>query len=316
MADTLPIATFANFQPQVQSSFVSADLIGWLPPAAADKLRMIRQRFEDARSLTVSFETRHTASTDKLLCAARLKRLVDRADVGGFNLPDDDPHVIAERKTLAALTAECKRLDEIDAVRSAQWREAGSVLANVEAYLRDGRSGNTTLEAVEIEPPKLNKGEGIVDGIERLRRRVRELRADLHRIQSSCYPSSHAKAQMRAQVEALAQRGPSVSRLVELDQDIDWPTCELRSNVYNAPGGAIAFAEAPDTLALFAWLHRDALIKRLDAEIDAEADDKSALSHAEREKAEAQVQADLLAVERDECALVWRAQSENLPVEH
>jgi hypothetical protein len=82
--------------------------------------------------------------------------------------------------------------------------------------LRDGKPGNTTLEAVEVEPPKLNKGETVVDAIERHRRRVRELRADLHRIESAPYPSSYAKQRMRAQIGQLAQRGaPSVSSLVE-----------------------------------------------------------------------------------------------------
>ena len=61
---------------------------------------------------------------------------------------------------------------------------------------------------------------------------------------------------------------------------------------------------------------RDALIKQLDAEIDAEADDKAALSHEARQKAEAEVLADLLAVERTKAALVWQAQAQGLPVEH
>jgi Putative transposase of IS4/5 family (DUF4096) len=37
---------------------------------------------------------------------------------------------------------------------------------------------------------ELNKGETVLDGIERLRRRCRELKADLHRIASAPFPSS------------------------------------------------------------------------------------------------------------------------------
>ena len=55
----------------------------------------------------------------------------------------------------------------------------------------------------------------------------------------------------------------------------------------------LAFAEIPDTVALIAWLHRDALIAALDREIDTEADDKAALSHEARQKAEAEVMGDL-----------------------
>jgi hypothetical protein len=40
------------------------------------------------------------------------------------------------------------------------------------------------------------------------------------------------------------------------------------------------------------------------------------LSHEAREKAEAETMGDLLAVERDEAALTWRAMDERLPVEH
>ena len=72
---------------------------------------------------------------------------------------------------------------------------------------------------------------------------------------------------MRAQIEALAQRGaPSVSLLIEHDRRdylADAAACSARSTTPTSR--AIGFAEVPDTVALFAWLHKDALIKRLDA---------------------------------------------------
>jgi hypothetical protein len=150
-----------------------------------------------------------------------------------------------------------------------------------------------------------------------LRRRVRELRADLHRIESAPFPSSHCKQRMRQQVEGLATLGaPSVSSLTEHDRDIAWPTQRVTSSIYNAQPGAVGFSELPDALALVVWLHKDALIKQLDREIDAEADDDAALTHEARQQQEAVVMGDLLAVERDEAALVWRAMDERLPAEH
>jgi hypothetical protein len=50
--------------------------------------------------------------------------------------------------------------------------------------------------------------------------------------------------------------------------------------------------------------------------IDANADDAGALSHEDRQKRAAAVQADLLKVEREESALVWLGQAAHLPVEH
>ena len=76
--------------------------------------------------------------------------------------------------------------------------------------------------------------------------------------------------------KSLAQRGEvSVSRLVEHDGELELPTQQLVVPVRGAQGAA-GITEVPDTVAMFAWLHRDLLIKKLDAEIDAEADDNAA----------------------------------------
>jgi hypothetical protein len=175
--------------------------------------------------------------------------------------------------------------------------------------------GNCQIAEIEIEPPKLLKGETTLDAIERLRRRGRELKADLHRIRSAPFPSTYAKQRMREQIEALAQGAPSVSRLVELDGPLEFQTQRLTSEV-RGERLSLAFTEVPDPVALVAWLHKDALIAALDREIASESDDKSALSHEARQKAEAEVMGDLLAVERDESWFVWQAQAQGLPCEH
>jgi hypothetical protein len=106
-----------------------------------------------------------------------------------------------------------------------------------------------------------------------------------------------------------------VSNLVEHDAPVDFQTQRLQSEVF-AEQRALAFAQVPDTLALIAWLHKDALIAALDREIASEADDASSLSHEERQRREAEVMGDLAAVEFDEAALVWRAMDQKLPVDH
>ena len=65
----------------------------------------------------------------------------------------------------------------------------------------------------------------------------------------------------RATGDAAVRR--SVAMLIEHDGDLIWPMTRLRSEVLGAEQRALAFAEVPDTVALLAWLHRDALIKRL-----------------------------------------------------
>ena len=267
------------------------------------------------RSSTPGEDVRQEGNA-KVEAANSLRRLTDHPQDFGLGLKPDDRRVIAAEQHLAKMAADFDRLKQLQEVRTAAWQSASQAKVACEDWLRHGKPGNTTLEAVETDPPKLLKGETVLDAIERLRRRVRELRADLHRIASAPYPSSYCKQRMRAQIEALAMQGaPSVSRLVELDGPVEFQTQQVQSQVYNAQA-AVAFAEVPDAVALVAWLHKDALIAALDREIASEADDKAALSHEAREKAEAEVMGDLLAVERDECALVWQAQAQGLPVEH
>ncbi|MET4034514.1 hypothetical protein ABIB94_008421 [Bradyrhizobium sp. JR7.2] len=308
----------ANPQPFSAGVYLPSqlDVIEWLPPVAAERLRLLRQRAADAHRLIPEFETVREASMTKIEAANELKRLTDHPQDFGFNLKPDDPRVKSAIKYLEKMTADLKRLTELREVRTAAWQTASQAKAAVESWLRDGKPHGTTLEEVETEPPKLNKGEDVLSGIESLRRRVRELRADLHRIASAPYPSAFCKQRMREQIEALAQRGtPSVSRLVELDGPVDFQTQSLTSEVH-AERRSLAFTETADALALVAWLHRDALIAALDREISTEADDKAALSHEARQKAEAEARGDLLAIERAETALVWRAMDERLPVEH
>ncbi|MGY4434844.1 hypothetical protein ACVWWO_007321 [Bradyrhizobium sp. F1.13.1] len=95
------------------------------------------------------------------------------------------------------------------------------------------------------------------------------------------------------------------------------PTKTVQAMVHNVPGapGAVVFVEVP-VAAILSTVLKDQFIAWLAADVGRNADPKGALSHEARQKAEAEVMGDLLAVERDEAALVWQAQAQGLPVEH
>jgi hypothetical protein len=305
-----PIAAGIHTQP-------SFDVIELLPPAAADKLRQLRQRASDAHRLTVPYEDIRAASDAKIAAQNALKRLTNHPHDHGFNLKAGDQRVIAAQRTLDKATDELQRLQERQQERSSGWQARASVVSAVEGWLRDGRPSGTTLDDHPTPDVKLNKGESVTDAISRLQRRTRELRADLHRIESAPQPSSWAKQAMREQVEALAARGePDVSVLVERGANIVWPTTQVQVTIFNAEPGAIGYAEMPDMLAIAAYLHKDAMIAALACEITSEADDKAAMTHEARQKAEAEVLGDLLDIERQEASLVWQAQAQTLPAEH
>lgn len=292
------------------------DVLDLLPPGAAEKLRLLRLRSDDLHAIIPAGEDVRQAGIAKIEAGNALRRLTDHPQDGGFNLPVTDRRVMEATKVLDKATDDFDRLKQLQEVRAAAWQMASQAKAACEDWLRYGVPANCQIAEIEIEPPKLLKGEAVLDAVERLRRRGRELKANLHRIRSAPFPSSYAKQRMREQIEAVAMQGaPSVSALIELDGgQIEFQARRLTSEVH-AERRSLAFAQVPDALALIAWLHKDELIAALDREISTEADDKAALSHEARQKAEAEVMSDLLSTERDICSLILRGQADGLPVE-
>jgi hypothetical protein len=291
------------------------DLIEVLPPAAAEKVRTLRQRSLDLHAVVPPHEQLREASMARINAERELQRLRAPAQDDGFNLPIDNRSVQQAQATLDKATADFDPLTALQQQRASAWQASSLVLSAVETSLKGGRPPGTTLEDIETPEVKLLKGESVTDGILRLQRRVRELKADLHRIESAPFPSSWAKARVREVVDQLAARGaPDVINLIEHGGAVVWPTLRAQAEVHGAQR-ALAFLEMPDVVGLLAHLLKPTLIAALDALVMAEADDKAALTQTDRELRTAEVMADLMAVEREEAALTWRAVSERLPVE-
>jgi hypothetical protein len=172
-------------------------------------------------------------------------------------------------------------------------------------------------EINEIKLPslKLKPKETIAEAIERIRGDRQELLAQLSAVRAALLPSAVAKGNARKQIEELAEQGRPTTWEVLEGRTIQWPTTSFRVDTSTAfvasegtPRlGGLLFAEVPHIQALFTWLHRDALIKAIDKEIDGEADDKAALSPAEKAKRETEILAAILEVEREEAALIDKA---------
>jgi len=310
---TATFQTAAPTPPTPLSFSSSPDLIAWLPEAAAERLRALRQHFADLRSVVPPFEDRQAAANAKVAAENALKRLQAHPSAGGFGLPKGNDRVIAAEATLERCTAGFERLTTLYDTRLAVWTATSHVLST---WLRDGgRRSGVVLQDFDGPEAKPLKGESIVDAIERHRRRGRELRADLHKISNSPFPSAYCKHRVREMITELAERGrPSLSALVEQGRDvIEWPTTMQQVTLHNAGAGASGFVQQTD-VALFAWMHKPALIAALDREIDNESDDKSALTLEVRQKREAEVLGDLLDTERQEATLMFRGWSEGLPI--
>jgi hypothetical protein len=93
--------------------------------------------------------------------------------------------VAEAERMVARAAADLQPLRDRAELRAATWQASSQALANAENWLKHGRPPGTVLEAVEVEPPKLNKNESPLDAISRHRLRARELKADAHRIRSA-----------------------------------------------------------------------------------------------------------------------------------
>jgi hypothetical protein len=66
----------------------------------------------------------------------------------------------------------------------------------------------------------------------------------------------------------------------------------VQSMVLNATPGAICFPEVIDAAGVLAFVHKQALLAAVNGVIDASADDRAALSIADREKRSSAVQSE------------------------
>jgi hypothetical protein len=303
-ADFAPVAFHGNRTPD--------DPAALLPDANATKLIAIGQTASDLHGAIPTHEEIAELRLEVTGLKNRLADLKRPLSEGGSPVPATAWQVADVERRLKRAEKELARLTELKETRTVRWNATARLdQANSDWVLR-GVPANCVIETVEDQPLSelLKKGETIATAVERYRHRRREFAADLHRVRSSPWPSSLTKADAKELVDRLADAGmPNLDAAIEHGQPISFALMSLRSIVHNAGPGAVAYAETPDVLGLLCWVIRDQLLAKIDAGFDEIADDKSALSQQQREEAEAQIGADMLAAERAECALIWHAEA-------
>lgn len=153
----------------------------------------------------------------------------------------------------------------------------------------------------QLTAAKVNPGS---ETIEKLRDKIAGLDADLHEANSANYTRSEIKATMRAEIEALAEAGRvDVMGTVAYLGELRWPRTRLTTVDGGAPSTSMVFGT--DARAVLAWLHKDALLARLEAEIDEQTDDAAALSAADRARRMRDLRAEKLKAEQAEAALMF-----------
>jgi hypothetical protein len=268
---------------------------------AQTKWIAIDQRWGDAHNARVSSETMRELQLEIGKQQKRIADLTRHKGQGGYGLDADAPQVAAEQKKLdRAIT----RRDQLRALDSYGARlPIGGI-----------RSG-CMLEVIEDQPASklLRKGETIAGGVARLRRDIATKSAELAEVQRAPWPTASAKQRAKSVIDALAEAGqPPIGALIRTDQPLTFNKTTTRAIVANLnreaiAGIPVAFTETTDVLALFCWTFGDKLLAKINERIEELGDDKNALDQTQREVREAELGAEILDVERAECALIWAA---------
>jgi hypothetical protein len=253
-------------------------------------------------------EVRATAQRDLALYDKRYPPQETFEGEGGSRkrVPAPDPERDNLVAAVAETTAELAKLQE---------DQRAVVIPNVDGldgWLRS-HAGAKFVPAV-YPVAKVGRNESTVAALERIADEQRRLNDEMAVVVNSPRTISEAKAAMRAQVGALTARGrPDTSGLFG-GEAIKWPVLQVPSTSFGAHEYS-TFAEIADTLGLFAWAHRDALIAALDEQIEGEgAGDTGALTAEDQASRIRELEAALLVLQRQGEALIERLEGDGIPV--
>jgi hypothetical protein len=279
-------------------------------PRGTERLLMVRQNARDAHTRLIPFDETREAVTEMHQRKNRLQWLTGHRNEGGFELGDTDARVIEASARLEEAEREVKRLQRLDAERSPVYATASRLAARAEREISDRPAGTTWRDAEEPAIPKGDLGEAI----QRQREAIRAKQAEIARIAKAPVTREVAKQHARDQLAAMA-RPPDLSGL-KFGRDIVFPIERLQVEVHNSGGGTVGFAATNDGSGLVAWLFRDQLLQRIDAEVDKVIGAKEGMTPDERQVVVARLEGELMDLERLDVALTWAAIAQGLAITH
>jgi hypothetical protein len=110
---------------------------------------------------------------------------------------------------------------------------------------------------------------------------------------------------MHRQVDFLAERGrPGYLGAIESNQPIKLPELQVQSQVATGNGVGVSYTSAPDVYGFLAWLHGDAIKAQMAKDLRELADDEGAMSDAQKAQRIAELEAEILDLERTEEAII------------
>lgn len=276
------------------------DGAAFLPPLARAKLKRLRESADVATMLSVkTYEDYQEARAKSEQIKARIAELTAKGS------REAAPLIAAETESLSAFKALMDEILSELAARRAVKEDWHTLVRRLERYLAQIRTGANIAEAAPA-PIKIGKGQTHIELVERIRAQIDKERADLQTACDAPIHSDEAKRIARSHIEGLAALGrPNVLVTIEGRRP---PLFATQHRMLAAGDDLI---DTPRTLA---WLFRDELIAALEREIDADADDASALTDEDRAKRIERATSTILALEREEEAAIEAAAASGMNI--
>lgn len=264
-----------------------------LPPAALAKLRGLKSMAADLLAITRAASDRLADAQQDLQRAEQRLGNLRAANIGGRN--DTAVREATERRD-AALAERNRAAAEVDA-RVERARPLRELMVHVERFIERELASVSIIEpAPAITVPELRKSQTWADAVAEVRAKIEKAAADKRAALDAPQPSEAAKQRARQEIEQLAERGrPSVMALIESPNGgIEWPQryegAGLAMDGFRVVGRVGRDGYVHDPMALVLWANKDSILQAIEREIDAKADDRSALTAEQRQKKVAQAE--------------------------
>lgn len=293
-----------------------ADPADRLPATARNRLKRLRDERDDLRASLMAaserFNEAQRSMNDIRLRAESLGSQLSRSASPQVRTPEH-PALVALNAEAVRVRREHEHAQGRVTELNEKWQEAGRLVENCEAYLA---SVNEPISEFNPASKPLAEHEMLetFDKVPEIRRHVARIKDEISAVQAAPLLRADAKRVMRAQIAALAAAGkPSISQLLAHGGAISFPSArtstqppflQLMPDDAARQSAVIAAAanvnsRSPDGISFSCWLFQNQIIEQLDRDID-QADDRKALSSADRAAELDRLKAELLRWERAE----------------
>jgi hypothetical protein len=305
-----------NFRP---SRALASPRLAALPREARDKFERLRQL--EARTAAMRdglLDQRHRIRAELEDTQRTLGRFDRDNDVERAFTYEEDEKTGKRQRVPAVFPERVKLVEQIGAMREEMARIDADIAAANLGFTTDGiidwlnHDVPTVARFAAVPKPKfsINRGESLADVLAANRQEQALITEKIAELETAHTTVAEAQARMRADVDALAERGrPDVTGVL-FGGAVQWPTKQLVTDVHGEGHSHVGTATVDDAVALAVWACRDEIVAKLSAEIEVAGDDKTAVAAADRPGLIAANKAKLLELQHVAEAIICRMEAE------